>query len=574
MPAIAVRPVRPPASPSRTWPAPRPARVLPEPPTDAEKACYPWRSLPSVAAAAWLGTLGVVAAQLLFEARNLGSVPVAAGIFAGYTVIYLACQLLSLPVRHAGPRFDLAAHQALVRSWRPARLPSVDILLPVCGEPAEVLRNAWAGVRQLIAAYPGEARGHVLDDGPDPDLMPMAAGFGFSYLRRPDLRWRRKAGNLNHAFARTSGQHIAVFDAGFRPRPDFLAETLPYLDDPAVGIVQTPPLLRSGRPQTWVERAARPGLEVCYRAGQASRNRFSSAAGVGSNAVYRRAALAPTGGFTLLPHAEDPHTGLDARLNGYRLTHIPVPLAAGTCPATLEDYLRQQYRNCWRAASLVWTSHLWRVPMPLAARLPYLTGWLGHLTSALRTLILPLIPIILLALAPQEISLRNGLLLVPAVLSAVVLGPLGQGSRYRPGTWALALVMGWAQVLGLWDYARGRVPSGAQVTSGPGHAVRRFWWGVTTWNGGLAAAWIALALWRAVVTGSGQFAVVAAFGAGYLIVVGRLYWPGRDAPPPPRPSPFPTSLSRSTADPAGRLPRLALRGRNGAVAAAPARQEA
>ncbi len=445
MPARAVRSVRPPASPSRRWPAPRPARVLPEPPTDAEKACYPWRSLPSLAVAAGLGTL--------------------------------------------------------------------------CG-----------------------ARGHVLDDGPGPDLMPMAAGFGFSYLRRPDLRWRRKAGNLNYAFARTSGQHIAIFDAGFRPRPDFLAETLPYLDDPAVGIVQTPPLLRVGRPQTWVERAARPRLEVFYRAGQASRNRFSSAVGVGPNAVYRHAALAPAGGFTLLPHAEDSHTGLDARFNGYRLTHIPVPLAAGTGPATLEDFLRQQYRCCWRAASLVWTRHMWRVPMPPAARLPYLTGWLGHRTGALRTLILPLIPIILLALAPEEISLRNGLLLIPAVLSAVVLGPLGQSSRYRPGTWTLSLVMGWAQVLGLWDYARGRVLSRAQVAPGQGHAIRRFWWGVATWNGGLAAAWIAIALWRAMTTGSGQFAVVAASGG----VPDRRGAPvlarGDDPPGPPAwPRPLPPS---------------------------------
>ena len=63
------------------------ARVLPEPPTDAEKACYPWRSLPSLAAAAWLGTLCVIAAQLLFETRNLGSVPVVAAIFGGYTLV-------------------------------------------------------------------------------------------------------------------------------------------------------------------------------------------------------------------------------------------------------------------------------------------------------------------------------------------------------------------------------------------------------------------------------------------------------------------------------------------------------
>jgi cellulose synthase (UDP-forming) len=250
-----------------------------------------------------------------------------------------------------------------------------------------------------------------------------------------------------------------------------------------------------------------------------------------------------------------------------------VPLAAGTCPATLEDFLRQQYRRCWRAASLVWTRHMWRVPMPLAARLPYLTGWLGHLTSALRTLILPLIPIILLALAPEEISLRNGLLLVPAVLSAVVLCPLGQSSRYRPGTWALSLVMGWAQVLGLWDYARGRVLSRAQAAPGQGHAIRRFWWGVTTWNGGLAAAWIALALWRAVATGSGQFAIVAASGAGYLIVVGCLVVPGCVSPRAPTHLPFPLHGQ----PPAGRRgwpgSRWA-RCRTGAAAATPARQEA
>ena len=501
--------------------------MLPEPPTDAERASYSWRSLPSLAAALSVGTLCVIAAQLLFETRSLGSVPVVAAIFGGYTLVSLTYQLLSLPVHHAGPGFDLAAHDTAVRSWRPARLPSVDILLPVCGEPADVLRNAWAGVLELIAAYPGEARGHVLDDGPDPELVAMAAGFGFSYLRRPDLRWRRKAGNLNYAFARITGEHVAIFDAGVRPRPDFLAETLPYLDDPAVGIVQTPPFFRAGRPQSWVECAARPVLEVFYRAGQVSRNTFSSALCIGSNAVYRRTALEPTGGFTLLPHAEDSHTGLDARDNGFRLTYIPVPLAAGIGPATLEEFLRQQHRWCWRATSLVWTRHMWRVPMPLAARLPYVTGWLWNLTTALRTLILPLIPIALLALAPQEISLRNGLLLMPAVLSAVVLYPLWHSSRYSLRAWPLLLAMGWAQILGLWDYARGRAHAAAR---GPGLAARRFWWGITAWNGGLAVAWIALALWRTAATRSGLFAAVAALGAGYLIVVGRLVFPGRKLP--------------------------------------------
>ena len=130
---------------------------------------------------------------------------------------------------------------------------------------------------------------------------------------------------------------LAVFDADFRPRPDFLAETLPYLDDPAVGIVQTPPFFRVDPRQTWVERAARPTLEVFHRAVQVSRNRFSSALCVGSNALYRRAALEPTGGFTLIPYPEDSHSG--SRRARQRLPAqlpVPVPLAAGIVPGTLD----------------------------------------------------------------------------------------------------------------------------------------------------------------------------------------------------------------------------------------------
>ena len=100
--------------------------------------------------------------------------------------------------------------------------------------------------------------------------------------------------------------------------------------------MQTPQFFRVNARQTWVERAAGPTLEIFYRAVQVSRDRFGSALCVGSNAVYRRAALAPTGGFTLIPYAEDSHSGLDARLNGYRLSYLPVPLAAGICPATLD----------------------------------------------------------------------------------------------------------------------------------------------------------------------------------------------------------------------------------------------
>jgi cellulose synthase (UDP-forming) len=495
--------------------------VLPGPPDDAEKASYGWRSLPFLTTALALSAACVIASQVWMEASH----PVLL-VFCGYTAVYIAYQLISLPVNFCGASFDLAGHVLVVKGWQPASWPDVDIFLPICGEPIEVLRNTWTGVFELIYAYPGVARAYILDDGPSDAARELSASFGFTYLRRPGSRQHKKAGNLNHAFTRTGGQHIAVFDADFRPRADFLTETLPYLDDPTVGIVQTPQFFRVSGRQTWVERAAGPTLEIFYRAVQVSRDRLGSALCVGSNAVYRRAALEPSGGFTLIPYAEDSHTGLDIRYHGYRLTYLPVPLAAGICPASLESLMRQQYRWCCGATSLIWTRRMWRVPMRPAARLPYLAGWLWNLTAALRTLILPLIPIALLAYLPGEIRLRNALLLVPPVITGVVLYPLWHNAPYTPRIWPLSLAIGWAQVLGLWDYARGRVMSW-QPARGPADATHRFWWGVTGWNGTLAVLWVVLAAWRIAQTGSPRFGVVAVLGVANLCIVGRLIFPGR-----------------------------------------------
>jgi cellulose synthase (UDP-forming) len=495
--------------------------VLPAPPNGDEKISYAWRSLPFLAVALCASAVCVIAAQVWMEIRD----PILL-VFSGFTLLYAAYQAVSLPVNFAGRSFDLSAHESRVREWHPRRYPSVDIFLPICGEPVAVLRNTWIGVFELVQAYPGNACAYVLDDGASDDAMALAPTFGFGYVRRPNQREHKKAGNLNFAFRRTRGDYIVIFDADFRPRADFLAETLPYMDNPVVGIAQTPQFFRVSPRQAWVERAASPTLEVFYRAVQVSRDRFGSALCVGSNAVYRRAALELTGGFTVIPYAEDSHTGLDVRYYGYRLTYLPIPLAAGICPSTLDAFMRQQYRWCCGATSLIWTRHMWRVQMPWKARLPYIAGWLWNLTTALRTVVLPLIPITLLAFLPGEIRLRNVLLLLPAVITGTVLYPLWHNAPYSPRIWPLALAVGWAQLLAIWDYSRRKVMSW-QPTRGPGDATRRFWWGVTLWNGTLALAWLGLAGWRIVQTGSLRFGVVAAFGVLNALIVGRLIFPGR-----------------------------------------------
>lgn len=497
--------------------------VLPHPPSNDEKSSYAWRSLPFLAAALCVSAVCLITAQAWMEIRETIMVG-----FAGYTVLYFAYQALSLPVNFAGRSFDLAEHEARVEGWQPHAYPSVDIFLPICGEPIEVLANTWTGVFDLIEAYPGHAHAFVLDDGPSDDAAQVAPTFGFTYVRRPNLREHKKAGNLNYAFERTTSDHVVIFDADFRPRPDFLAETLPYMDNQAIGIVQTPQFFRVSPGQAWVERAASPTLEVFYRAVQVSRDRFGSALCVGSNAVYRRTALEPCRGFTEIPYAEDSHTGLDMRYHGYQLTYVPVPLAAGICPSTLDAFMRQQYRWCCGATSLIWTNHMWRVAMPLKARLPYLAGWFWNLTTGLRTLILPLIPITLLLFLPGEIRLRNAILLVPAVITSSVLYPLWHNAPYSPRIWPLTIAVGWAQVLAIWDYSRGKVMSW-QPTRGPGSASGRFWWGVTLWNGTLALAWLGLAVWRIEQTGSIRFGVVAVFGLVNALIVSRLIFPGGKA---------------------------------------------
>ena len=66
-----------------------------------------------------------------------------------------------------------------------------------------------------------------------------------------------------------------------------------------------------------------------------------------------------------------------------------------------------------------------------------------------------------------------------------------------------------------------------QPSRGPGDAPRRFWRGVTLWNGTLAVAWLGLALWRVEQTGSSRFLLVTVFGIINALVVGRLIFPGR-----------------------------------------------
>ena len=297
------------------------------------------------------------------------------------------------------------------------------------------------------------------------------------------------------------------------------------MDDDRIAIVQTPQYFRTSPDQTWIERAAGPIQEVFYRAVQVSRQRLDAAVCCGTSAVYRRAALEPQGGPTLIPYAEDVHTGLDVRRAGWSMVYLPILLSTGICPDNLDAFVRQQYRWCSGNVGIVFSWRLWSIQMPVPARLAYVSGFFYYAYTALVTFFGPVIPIVMLAFLPGQIRLRNFVVLLPAMFTGFVLYPLWHRSRFGLGIWPLSIARGWAHVFAIWDGARGKSMSW-QPTRTPGSSLRRFRIGITWWSGSVAVLWFALAIWRTATLGSLQFAVLLLFGLLNLAVVGRVIFPG------------------------------------------------
>jgi cellulose synthase/poly-beta-1,6-N-acetylglucosamine synthase-like glycosyltransferase len=494
--------------------------VLPQPPDTDEKYSYIQRNLPYLTTVITIGSGCLIISQVRFELHDLILSP-----FLLFTAIYVIYQAISLPVNFAGAGFDLAAHQARVNSWRPSCYPNVDIYLPICGEPIELLRNTWTAAAALMENYEGQARAYVLDDGPSQEARALAISLGFRYIHRPDWPAYKKAGNLRFAFSQTSAEYLVILDADFAVRRDFLAETLPYMDDPAIAIVQTPQYFRSSSAQTWIERSAGPIQEVFYRTVQVARNRLDAAVCCGTSALYRRAALEPQGGPTLIPYAEDVHTGLDVRRAGWSMVYLPVLLSTGICPDNLDAFVRQQYRWCSGNVGIVFSWRLWSIPMRIPARLAYVSGFFFYAYTALLTFFGPIIPIVMLAFLPGQVRLWNFIVLLPAMFTGFVLYPLWHRSSFGPGTWPLGIARGWAHVFAIWDGVWGKSMSW-HPTRTPGSSLRRFRLGITWWSGNAALLWLALAIWRTATLGSLRFAVLLFFGLLNLAVVGRVIFPG------------------------------------------------
>ena len=122
------------------------------------------------------------------------------------------------------------------------KLPFITVQLPIYNEMyvVERLIESVAALR-----YPKEKLEiQILDDSTDKtsDIIPQKIKnypqVNLKYLHRSD-RKGFKAGALREGLAKAEGELVAIFDADFVPKPDFLLKTIPHFEDSRVGMVQS-----------------------------------------------------------------------------------------------------------------------------------------------------------------------------------------------------------------------------------------------------------------------------------------------------------------------------------------------
>jgi cellulose synthase (UDP-forming) len=211
-----------------------------------------------------------------------------------------------------------------------------------------VSRMTWSGPKTV----------YVLDDSARDQVRALAGRYGFTYIVRPNPGEMKKAGNLTHALTVSTGEFIVVIDADFAVRPEFLYETMPYLADARVGIVQTAQYYDvSNRSSGYIQRYAGTLQEMFFRFIQPARDRYRAAICAGTNLVYRRSAVTAAGGFAQVPIGEDVHSGVKLAWAGYETRYLPLCLAMGVAPTDFPSLANQQARWCRSSMLLMIDKH-------------------------------------------------------------------------------------------------------------------------------------------------------------------------------------------------------------------------
>lgn len=446
-------------------------------------------------------------------------------IFAIPLALFAIEQTLSLYTSTRPRLIEVDSHRDFVENWQPRRYSSIDVFVPTAGENLGLLDNTMR--HMTLLDWPGDLRVYVLDDSGRPAVRQLAERYGLYYIARPGSEYK-KAGNLRYAAERTGGDVIVIFDADFVPRAEFLLELVPYLDDPTVGIVQSPQFFDTHKRMNWIQRCAGSTQELFYRFIQPSRDALGAAVCVGTSALYRRVALDAVGGFPLIGQSEDIYTGLYMSDAGYSIRYVPVILSKGLTPDNLDNFIAQQYRWSEGSMTMIANKRFHTTPyLTLRARLCFWSGFLYYITTALSALTIPLPTIFMTLVFPEWVRSWNTIWLVGALASWLIGYPVVMRGRWRLEVLRLQTVYGFAHLFNIVDLIQGRTvewhPTGSKAPAPIAVRVKRFYTSYLGLTLSLAAAGLMLRITEygiATFAGMLLFFLINLYIAGPLVVSG------------------------------------------------------
>ena len=228
--------------------------------------------------------------------------------------------------------------------------PPVTIQLPVYNELYVVGRliEAACGI-----VYPREKLEiQVLDDSTDETLAVAAAsvqkyqrlGFDIKHIRR-GTREGFKAGALRYGLGIARGDFIAIFDADFVPRAEFLLKTMPYfLADQKIGMVQTR-WEHINSEYSLLTRTQAMALDGHFVIEQSVRNKvgyfinFNGTAG-----VWRKSCIEDAGNWHSDTLTEDLDLSYRAQLKGWKFKYLNDVTSPAELPSEINALKSQQFR--------------------------------------------------------------------------------------------------------------------------------------------------------------------------------------------------------------------------------------
>ncbi|MDA3961619.1 MAG: glycosyltransferase [Planctomycetota bacterium] len=264
--------------------------------------------------------------------------------------------LLRVFARHEQAQRDLEAAEDATPLPSDDALPAVLVQVPVYNE-RDVVHRIVAAVGAL--EWPRDRLCiQLLDDSTDDSSHIgheaiaglRARGIDAHHVRRGS-REGFKAGALEAGMARNDAPFIAIFDADFVPKPDFLRHAIkPMLTDRKLGLVQGR-WEHLNRNANLLTRAQAMGIDAHFTVEQCAR----SADGLfmnfnGTCGLWRREAIVDAGGWEHETLTEDLDLSYRAQLRGWGCTYrlgLDVP---GELPATVSAWRSQQFR--WAKGSM------------------------------------------------------------------------------------------------------------------------------------------------------------------------------------------------------------------------------